>query len=135
MKQRVLIIGWDEILVQTRVDLLGTRYEAVAAKPDQAVRLLSEPGYDLLLVCSSVPNDEAEILTREAHQTFPQLLIVRLTSFDTPFTEKLFAHEVLPLDFRPDVWMNAIGKLLTPKLHQMPNPGHGLSSSASSRVT
>ncbi len=112
MKPRVLTVGLDEALIESRAAILRSRYEAVITKPAEALEKLRKEHYDLLLVCYSTPHEEATVLIRKAREEFSSLCIVRLLSHDSPHIEKPVAHRVVMIDFRPQSWMKAVDELL-----------------------
>jgi DNA-binding NarL/FixJ family response regulator len=114
MPRKILTIGTDLTLVQSRASILGTRYRTVVARPDETMTLLRSEPIDLLLVCYSIPQEEASAIIRTAHQEFPHLFIVRLLTVGHEHIKKPVAHKLVTVNYRPEVWLKAVDELLTP---------------------
>jgi CheY-like chemotaxis protein len=112
--KRVLIVGVDEMLVETRARILEARYETAIVKPDQTLECLRGRVFDLLLVCCSTPHAQGTTLIRAAHSEFPHLCIVRLLSMDSPPVTRPIAHKLITVDYRPEIWVKAVDELLAP---------------------
>jgi DNA-binding NarL/FixJ family response regulator len=113
MKPRVLTVGMDEVLVETRTSILSIRYEAAASTPAAALEKLRKEHYDLLLVCYSTPHEQGTALIHKVREEFPSLPIVRLLSHESPHIEKPVADKLVIVDFRAQTWVRAIDELLT----------------------
>ena len=113
MKPRVLTVGMDEVLVGTRTAILRRSYEAAASTPAAALEKLRKEHYDLLLVCYSTPHEQGTALIHKIREEFPSLRIVRLLSHESPHIEKPVADKLVVVDFRAQVWVQAIDELLT----------------------
>jgi DNA-binding NarL/FixJ family response regulator len=112
MKEKILTIGTDQVLVDSRVMILRRDYEVTMAHPEETLARLRAEHFDLLLVCYSIPFEKGTALIRAAHEEFPKLCIVRLLSADSPPIAKPIAHRLVTVDFRPEVWMAAVNQLL-----------------------
>jgi CheY-like chemotaxis protein len=113
MKPRILTVGMDEPLVETRSAILRSRYEAAASTPVAALEKLRKGRYDLLLVCYSTPHEQGTALIHKARAEFPSLRIVRLLSLESPHIEKSVADKLVVVDYRAQMWVQAIDELLT----------------------
>ena len=114
MKPKVLTVGTDVMLVETRTAILRSRYESATSTPAAALEKLRKDRYDLLLVCYSTQHEEGTALIYKAREEFPSLPIVRLLSFESPHIEKQVADRLVVVDYRARVWMQAIDELLAP---------------------
>ena len=114
MPAKVLTIGLDRTLVESRASILGARYLTAVARPEETMALLRSEPIDLLLVCYSIPQEEASAIIRTAHDEFPHLCIVRLLAVDAQPIKKPVAHKLITVDFRPEIWLKAVDDLLTP---------------------
>lgn len=112
MKAKILTVGLEKALVETRAAILGSRYEAVITTPAEALEKLRREHYDLLLVCYSTPHEQGTALIHKAREEFPTLLIVRLLSYDSPRIEKPVADKLVKVDYTPESWIRAIDELL-----------------------
>lgn len=112
MKARILTVGLDEPLVETRAAILRSRYEAVVTTPVEALEKLRSEHYDLLLVCYSTPHEQGTALIHKAREEFPTLPIVRLLLNDSPHIAKPVANMLVTVDYRPQTWMRAVDELL-----------------------
>ena len=113
MKHKILSIGQDAVLLETRARILASRYESEIEDSSRALERLRQEHFDLLLVCHSTPHDEASAIICAAHEEFPHLYIVRLLSASSPFVAKPVAHRVVTVDFHPQQWIKAVDELLT----------------------
>jgi CheY-like chemotaxis protein len=112
MKARILTVGLDEPLVETRAAILRSRYEAVTTTPGEALEKLRGEHYDLVLVCHSTPHEQGTALIHQAREEFPALPIVRLLLNDSPHIAKPVANILVMVDYRPQTWMKAVDELL-----------------------
>ena len=112
MKARILTVGLDESLVETRAAILRSRYEAVITTPVEALEKLRSEHYDLLLVCYSTPHEQGTALIHKAREEFSTLPIVRLLLNDSPYIAKPVTDMLVTVDFRPQTWMKAVDELL-----------------------
>lgn len=111
----VLTIGTDLTLLEARRLVLSRKYTAVSGLPGQALDLLRQEHFDLLLVCYSSPQEEASIVIQEAHSEFPHLCIVRLLSVASQWIDHPTAHRLIVVDSRgPEIWLSAVDELLNP---------------------
>ena len=79
----------------------------------EAPGLLQRGTYDLLLGCSSVPQGIASELISQARKQSPKMYVVRLvhpTASAGPDTD--LADDVIISDFHPQLWVNAVDRLL-----------------------
>ena len=114
VNKKILTTGADRALLSSRASILDRKYEAKVVDPRNALAELHQEDYDLLLVCYSIPADEASRLIAAAHEEFPELCIVRLLSQSSPLPQHPIAHRTVTVDFTPTVWMNAVDELLAP---------------------
>lgn len=112
MTKKVLSIGKDPLLVETRAKILSSRYLSEVEDPSKALTRLKQDHFDLLLVCYSTPEDEASEIVRSAHEEFPHLCIVRLLSVGSPPIEAPVAHRIVTVDCHPQRWISAVEELL-----------------------
>ena len=114
MNKKILTTGSNRTLLISRASILDRKYEADVVAPCGVIAALRQEHYDLLLVCYSVPADEASAIIQTAHEEFPKLCIVRLLSQSSPIPQHPTAHRLVTIDYTPTVWMNAVDELLAP---------------------
>ena len=114
MKERILIAGSDEVLVETRAAILRPNYSVSTCKPEATIDCLQSQQFQLLMVCCSTPFEIASAVIRKAHDDFAHLCIIRLLSIDHPVLPHPIAHATVVIDFNPRSWLNEIHKLLIP---------------------
>ena len=112
MNKKILTTGADRALLSSRASILDRKYEARVVDPRDVIAELRQEHYDLLLVCCSIPADEASVLIAAAHEEFPNLCIIRLLSQSSPIPQHPIAHRIVTVDFNPATWMNAVDDLL-----------------------
>jgi DNA-binding response OmpR family regulator len=78
MRERILIVGYDQNLLFTRACILNTRWSAEIAYPVEALRMLEEEPFELIVLCHSLAGNEAASLARAARKTFPNVFILAL---------------------------------------------------------
>ncbi len=111
----VLIVGMDLTLLTARKLILSRSYAVVGALPGQALDLLQDEHFDLLLVCFSIPQEEASAFIQEAHRNSPHMCIVRLLSDASQWIDHPTAHRLIVVDDSgPEVWLRAVDELLSP---------------------
>ena len=116
MKERILIAGSDEVLVATRADLLrSSSYSVSTCQPEATIDGLQSEPFHLLLVCCSIPFEDASTVIRKAHEDFAHLCIVRLLSSDHPALSHPVAHAVVVIDYNPKSWLKEVDRLLIPE--------------------
>ena len=120
MRKKVLTIGTDEVLLQSRFFILKRRYDTVLAPPREALTRLRAETFDLLLVCYSTPIEEASSLIKAAHDEFPSLCLVRLLAVNQAPIEKPIAHRTVVVEYRPESWIGAVDELLQSALDKEP---------------
>jgi hypothetical protein len=71
---RVLCLGRDISLLQTRLMVVATRYPSVATLDiERFLALPTERCFDLILVCHTVPKEECELVAQVARVRWPAL--------------------------------------------------------------
>jgi hypothetical protein len=105
----------DEVLVKSRARILRNNYETDTCLPRDCLQKLRIEPFDLLLVCSSIAFDAAYSLVSQVHHQFPEIFIVRLLAPNAPRVENPIAHRLVTIDFRPELWMQAVDQLLRPE--------------------
>lgn len=78
MQERILLVGYDDTLLATRLALLNLRWSARAAYPKDALNLLETKGFDLLILCHSLEENEAVSLVNIIRERLPLLPILAL---------------------------------------------------------
>lgn len=112
MAHRILIVGADDVLVQTRALVLSSRYETESVDPQGLMNRLQEDQFNLLLVCYSTETETADKLIFQAHKHYPRLCIVRLLAAWGPEPRNPHAHSVIRITFEPHAWLDEIDRLL-----------------------
>jgi hypothetical protein len=112
MTPRILAVGTDEVLVQSRARILEIQYQTETCRLDECLPTLRNGNFHLLLVCSSIPPEAAYSLVQQVHLRYPSLYIVRLLAPDAPLVERQIAHKLITIDFHPEQWMKAVDQLL-----------------------
>ena len=111
-RHKILAIGEDEALLQSRVAVLQQHYDAAYVPARTAMEKLRAEHFALLLVCHSIGFEQANALIEEAHEAFPSLCIVRLRTVATPDIVKPVAHAIVTIDHKPTTWVKAVDRLL-----------------------
>jgi hypothetical protein len=111
--KKVLTVGEDPILLDTRILILQKRYYTVGCNSSNALRKLWDEHFDLLLLCHSTPHESATALTKQAGINFPRLITLRLVLADFPYHQ---AHQgrIITHAFDPRVWFRAVEDALFP---------------------
>ena len=74
---RVLVVSRDEMLLRTRVMILGAYFSVErAGRFAEARALLISQSFDLIVLCHSLTSTECEQLARMAHEQKPRPLIL-----------------------------------------------------------
>ena len=119
MTDRVIAIGADEALVRSRALVLEARnYQVTWGLERDATELLQGGTYDLLLVCSSVSNQNASDLILRIKQRTPKMCVVRLVNYDASrLQDTKVADEVVETDYHPMTWVESVDRLLRSSGH------------------
>ena len=78
MTARILSVGDDEDLLSTRLAVLQTRWSAKSTDCAGALKFLQSEAFDLLLLCHSIPEEEAKSLVQAVRKNFPAARILAL---------------------------------------------------------
>lgn len=78
MESRILLIGKDDRLQDTRAAILNQRWVAFPASPNDAMRSLEAEQPDLLILCHTLSPDQALDLVRACREKFPEVRILAL---------------------------------------------------------
>ena len=113
MKHRVVVIGTDVRLVESRAMVLRSRNYNTACGPESEASHLLESHPAILLLCSSLSAESAEELTRRGRLQSPGIRIVRLEADHEPGSPITDADAVVKVDYTPMTWISVIDRLLS----------------------
>lgn len=78
---RVLVVCRDEMLLRTRIMILGAFFLVESAgRVVEARALLNSQSFDLIVLCHSLTSTECEQLARIAHELKPRPLILGMSA-------------------------------------------------------
>ena len=98
---RVLVVSRDEMVLRTRVMILGAFFQVEGAgRVGEATALMNVNNFDLVVVCHSISGDDAERLVRLAHEQNPRPLILATTA-SSRATVQPWADKQLGVDAGP----------------------------------
>jgi hypothetical protein len=115
LRKKVLIVGLDVTLAESRAAALDNQYDVVIVEPSAALRTLRRDRFDLMLVCYTTPREQAIQIIRASHDKFPLLCIVHLRTLTQKSITLPVIHRLVTLNYHPDGWMKAVDELLLPK--------------------
>jgi hypothetical protein len=70
---QVLLVGKDEMLLQTRKLILGTYFQVeIAGRVSHAAQMMAERKFDLIVLCESLSGDECERVAEIARNQDPR---------------------------------------------------------------
>jgi DNA-binding response OmpR family regulator len=78
MQNRILVVGNDDVLQKTRVEVLKTQWTASYAYPKEALRCLRTKRPDVLVLCHTLTQAQREGLIRRCRDQFPEIRILAL---------------------------------------------------------
>jgi CheY-like chemotaxis protein len=80
--KKILVVGYDPSLLTTRKMVLqGGGYEVVSVDSDhEAMKLLADNGFDLIVLGTSVPPKGFEQLEKRIRDAHPKTFIVKIPS-------------------------------------------------------
>jgi CheY-like chemotaxis protein len=111
--KKILVVGYDPSLLTTRKMVLqGGGYEVVSVDSDhEAMKLLADNGFDLIVLGTSVPPKGFEQLEKRIRDAHPKTFIVKIQPewAERPKSINKFVDEGLPFEL-----MEAIRLLLHP---------------------
>jgi DNA-binding NtrC family response regulator len=97
---RVLVVGRDEMLLRTRLMILGAFFEVKGAgRSSEAVPLIQNDAFDLVVLCHSLTNAECEQLAALAHDQNPRTRILAMSASGN--ASKPWADKQLGVDAGP----------------------------------
>ena len=82
MPLSILHVGSDNSLLAARTASLQKQWTVTSVHHDSAMQELLRRRFNLVLICYSIPGDEADELENEIGQLFPELPVIRLESAD-----------------------------------------------------
>ena len=78
---QILLIGRDQMLLQTRRLILGTYFEVeTAGRPSEAGALLSRVDFDLIIFCDTLTDGECEQIAEMVRDREPHPMLILLLS-------------------------------------------------------
>jgi CheY-like chemotaxis protein len=114
MKDRILLVGDDRILLSTRAAIVSKRWSAECASAKNSLQALRKKPFDLIILCHSLETVDRASLVHAVRQHFPDIPILALERAQETATH-------LPVDARavssegPLEMCNAIEALLNKK--------------------
>jgi CheY-like chemotaxis protein len=111
MRRRILVIGQDKSLLQTRVHILNRRYTALGAVPGAALTWLKNAPFDAVVICCSLSREDAASVVRDVRNEFPSMPILAL-ELSYGHRAHLGATATAETTEGPEVWMNALDAML-----------------------
>ena len=121
----VLCLGKKPRLLAIRKGVLATRYTVVTIQsPEDVEALPADSVFDVLVLCHTVPDSECEQVGRLAHQRWPHIKILTITTASSGFSECDSDFSIGSLD-GPDATFAGIARLLHGLPDRKPhNPYH-----------
>lgn len=99
---RVLVISRDEMLLRTRLMILGAFFTVQGAgRFNEARAFLAAKNFDLIILCHSLTYDECERLAMMAHGKSPRPLILAMGASSRGNMIKPWADRQLGVDAGP----------------------------------
>jgi hypothetical protein len=80
MPARILLVGNDQILLETRASILRHFWTMATTTPPHAV--VATESVDMVVLCQTLPEEQRQIWTANLRIASPTLLAVALTRFD-----------------------------------------------------
>ena len=109
---RVLVVGRDEMLLRTRVMILGAFFVAQGAgRFPEATAAMKRSKFDLIVLCHSLSCDESEALAVLAHEQIPRPLILAVNS-SSRANVKPWADKQLGVDAGPYALVKKCAEML-----------------------
>src|SRR4051812_27829858 len=92
-RARLFVASWDETLLRSRTMMLGAYFSIQpAGRYSEAVQLVRNNAYDLIVLCHTLDNDQQEVLAAIARDVYSPVEVLVLQSF--PACDKPFADHV-----------------------------------------
>ena len=110
-ESRILLVGNDDRLQETRALILNQRWSTFLARPNDATRSLEAERPDLLILCHTLCRDEAQAVVRACRDKFPETRILALEACFGAARE-LKADEFVETTPGPQPMVSAIEVLL-----------------------
>jgi DNA-binding response OmpR family regulator len=111
MESRILLVGNDDKLQETRALILNQRWSTFLARPNDAMRSLEAEQPDLVILCHTLCRDEAQALVRACRDKFHEARILALEA-RIGSARELKADAVVETMLGPQPMLSAIEVLL-----------------------
>jgi CheY-like chemotaxis protein len=123
--QNILLAGQDSRLLSTRAAVLKkTGASVICCSASEAMKLVQLKSLDLVVLCHSLIEEEAEMIAEEAHRNpqRPKVLLVILTSDQS----REIPHQNAKFDAASLPDPTALIAHATELLQRLPNPSKGI---------
>ena len=113
-KARILIVGYEPMLLSTRASILNRleAHVATACSVEDALWHLAQEDYDLLFLCHTVDQDSACDLLNHVNFLYPSLKVARLHVDAVPKGMTPIVDVDVRMDYQPTSWLGALDALL-----------------------
>lgn len=115
---KVLVVDDDIIVIKSCTRILESEGYAVTTVPgaDEALDILSDNSFDLLLLDVKMPKRDGLFLLKEIRKTMPDVPAIVMSGYPTPETIadvlKAGATQFIPKPFRPDELVSTIQQVM-----------------------
>lgn len=110
---RVLCLGHDERLLETRVQVLASRYETVSVRSLAEMRSLpGDARFDIVLLCHTLSPEECGVCSEVARERWPEARVLAIAVERGSCWE--YADQVVKAMDGPRVLFGAIDQMLAP---------------------
>lgn len=119
-KARILVVDDDEIVCRSCSRILEEHRVFTTLRPREAVKMLAEAPYDLVLLDMMMPEMDGLELLRHITETYPQTDVVMVTGYSTIETAvqaiKLGAEDYVRKPVTPDSLLAVVDQILDKRL-------------------
>jgi DNA-binding NtrC family response regulator len=111
---KVLVVDDDRIVIKSCTRILESEGYSVSTVPgaDEALEILAEDSFDLLLIDVKMPKRDGLSLMREIRKSWPDVPVIVMSGYPTPETVadvlKAGATQFVPKPFLPDELIHTI---------------------------
>ena len=118
LQMKILVVDDDAIVIKSCTRILESEGYAVSTVrgADDALEILRQDTFDLLLVDVKMPKRDGLDLMKEIRKDFPDLAVIVMSGYSTPETVadalRSGANHFIAKPFRPDELMKAVQQVL-----------------------
>lgn len=110
MRETILVVGKDEVLLQTRMAILGRRWAVRCAEIAEVSRLVAEENCDLVILCTSLSQQDGKRVVRAVKSRRPEIPVLALEQ--SPGDAEVVEADAYAATTRPEEWLQVVEEMM-----------------------